>query len=396
VHLSGLRRRRTAAGACAAALVAALALTACSDSAVDPNEGSAGSAGPGSQAASRYATPLKGICPDTVTVQTGWWPEVSMGFTFQLLGPNPTVDEKRNRVTGPLGGTGVTLDIRAGGPAVGFQPVSAVLAAHDDILFGYVGTDEAVQLSGKQPTVAVFAPYEKTPLAFLWGEQSWNFADVAAVGRSGETVLGSENSAFLDVFTREGLLNAARVDATYQGGPDRFVAADGKIVQEGFVTNEPYRLEHDVPEWGKPVKYLLLADEFPIYQAALSVRQDKRTAESDCLSKLVPLFQQAQRDYVNDPGPTNKLLLKAVDTLDTGGFGLSAGLLEEGNRKQRELGLIADGRDGALGSFDADRVRKLIDRLTPVFTTRGSAPKPGLAPRDVVTNEFLDTSISLR
>jgi hypothetical protein len=381
-----------AAGACAAAL--ALASAACSDSGDEPGGGA--SAGTGPAAASRYTTPLKGICPDTVVVQTSWWPDVSHGYTYQLLGPDPAVEKKANRVVGPLGGTGVRLEIRAGGPAVSFQPVSSILAQRDDTLLGYVDTDEAVQNSKSQPTVAVFAPSEKNPLVFLWGDPAWDFTDVAAIGRSGAPVLVTEGDVYPEVFEREGLLDASKVDTSYQGSPDRFVAADGKIVQVGFVTNEPYRLLHDVKEWGKPVEYLLLAGEYPVYASALSIRRDKLEGSRACLSKLVPLFQRAQRDYQTDPGAANKLMLKAAGTLDTGGYGLSPGLLADGNAKQKDLGLVADGRDGVLGSFDTTRVRQLIGRLAPVFEARGTAPKPGLTPADLVTNDFLDPSVSLR
>jgi hypothetical protein len=333
-----------------------------------------------------------------VVVQTNWWPGISKRFLFQLLGPDPTIDKGNNRITGQLGSTGVRLEIRAGGPAVGFQPVPSLLAQDDSILLGEVDTDEAIQSSGSQPTIAVFASYEKSPLALLWGNPAWGFTSVADIGRSGVPVLvpasGSGNLA-ISVFEHEGLLDTSQVDNSYQGSPDRFVAADGKIVQAAFVINEPYQLEHDVQAWGKPVEYLLLHDEYPVYKNALAIRRDKLGANSACLSKLVPLFQQAQRDDLVDPGPTNQLLLKVVDTLDTRGFGVSPGLLAYGNAKQKELRLIANGSDSVLGSFDTTRIRKLIGRLAPVFEDRGTAPKPGLSPADLVTNEFLDMSISL-
>jgi hypothetical protein len=82
--------------------------------------------------------------------------------------------------------------------------------------------------------------------------------------------------------------------------------------------------------------------------------------------------------------------------MNTSGFGLSPGLLAYGNARQRALGLIANGSDGVLGSFDTTRVQKLLGRLTPVFEAKGTRPKPGLVPADLVTNEFLDRSISLR
>jgi hypothetical protein len=345
---------------------------------------------------SRYSTPLKGICPDRVVVQTSWWPQPDDGFLYQLLGPNPTIDKGKNRVSGPLGGTGVTLEIRSGGPAVSFQPVASLLAQDDSVLLGSVSTDDAIGASATQPTVAVFAPYENSPLALLWGDPSWTFTSVPDIRRSGATVLAPEGFAWPAVFAREGLLAGSQIDTSYQGTPDRFVAADGRIVQVGYVTNETYRFEHDVTAWGKPVKYLLLDDVYPVYQSPLAVRQDKLAANRACLSKLVPLFQQAQRDYIADPGSTNQLLLKVVGTLNTSGFGLSAGLVAYANTQQRELGLIANGSDGVLGSFDTARVQKLIGRLVPVFEAKGTKPKPGLAPADLVTNEFLDRSIAMK
>jgi hypothetical protein len=66
--MSRSRRRGAVAAACVAAL-AALA-TACSD----PDGGPDGPA-PAAGSASRYAPPLKGVCPDPVVVQRNWWPD---------------------------------------------------------------------------------------------------------------------------------------------------------------------------------------------------------------------------------------------------------------------------------------------------------------------------------
>ena len=391
MHAFRPRRPWLVAGVCGIAL--ALGLGACSDSG-DGAQDAPSTAATGA-AASRYTTPLAGICPDRVVVQAAWWPEVDDGYLYQLLGPDPTIDKGRNRIVGKLGGTGVELEIRAGGPAVSFQPNSSLMAQDDDILAGVLALDESIQQSGSQPTVAVFAAYEKSPLAFIWGDPALNFTSIADIGRTDVTVLSSSSAAYKDVFTRQGLLKSSQIDSSYQGDPARFVAADGKIVQQAFITNEPYRLEHDVQAWGKPVKYLLLDKEYPVYMSVLSVRADKLAANRGCLGKLVPLFQQAQRDYLTDPGPTNKLLLHTVESLNTSGFGLSAGLVADGSAKQKSLGLIANGPDGVLGSFDTARVQKLIGQLTPVFEAQSTKPKAGLAPSDLVTNEFLDTSLSL-
>src|SRR4030095_13952320 len=90
----------------------------------------AGAATTGSGAATTAAsggdaTSLKGVCPDTVIVQTDWNPEAEHGGLYQLVGPNPEVDTNTKAVTGELtasGGvdTGVKIEVRVGGPAIGF------------------------------------------------------------------------------------------------------------------------------------------------------------------------------------------------------------------------------------------------------------------------------------
>nr|MDT0663622.1 hypothetical protein [Micromonospora sp. DSM 115978] len=258
-----------------------------------------------------------------------------------------------------------------------------------------VATDEAVATSGRFPTVAVFSAVERSPLAFLWGDPAWEFASVADVGRSDATVLASDEP-YLDVLLSDGVFQPAQVDTSYTGDVSRFVAEDGAIVQVGFVTDEPYRLEHDIEQWAEPVEYLLLGDEYPGYANVLAVRQDKLEASSECLAAVVPLFQQAMVDYQADPSPTNDLMIEVTASFDTAGYELSTGLLDDANAKQRDLGLVADGPDGVLGSFDPTRVQELIDKLTPVLTDAGSPPLPGLTPGDVLTSEFIDPSISLK
>src|SRR5919198_2629390 len=204
------------------------------------------------------STSLKGTCPDTIVVQTNWWPEPDHGFLYQLVGPNGTIDTNKNTYSGPLGSTDVNVEIRAGGPAIGFQLVTAHMHQDDNILLGMLGTDEQIGSSANQPTIAVFAWYAKNPQIFFWGNPDWNFASSAEIGRSGATVLAFSGAPFVDVLEGKGQLNKSQVDNSYTGDPARFVAADGNIVSQGFVTAEPYIYEHEVQGWMKPVKFLLL------------------------------------------------------------------------------------------------------------------------------------------
>jgi hypothetical protein len=86
--------------------------------------------------------PLAGVCPDPVVVQTDWFPEAEYGAYFEMLGDAPQFDTNVKKATAPLvdGGapTGVGLEIRYGGAAIGFQQVSAQLYADKAITLGLV------------------------------------------------------------------------------------------------------------------------------------------------------------------------------------------------------------------------------------------------------------------
>ena len=345
-------------------------------------------------AAPAAAGSLKGVCPDTVVFQTNWWPEPDHGFLYQLIGPNGTIDTNKNAYIGPLGNTGVNAEVRAGGPAIGFQQVSAQMYSDDSILLGMIGTDEQVGNSAGQPTKAVFAWYAKNPQIFFWGNPEWNFQSVSDIKANGATVLAFSGAAYLDVMEGKGVLDKNQVDTSYTGDPSRFVAADGNIVSQGFVTSEPYIYEHEVQGWMKPVKFLLLDKEVPIYQDTMAIRSDKLDAARPCLQKLVPLMQRAATDYIKNPGPINGVIVDYTAKIK-GGTQISAAGAVDAVQKMVSLGIVGNGSDGVYGSYDDARVQSQIADYGAVFAARGKAPKPGLQPSDLVTNEFLDKSIKL-
>ncbi|MFM7262380.1 MAG: ABC transporter substrate-binding protein, partial [Acidimicrobiales bacterium] len=63
--------------------------------------------------------------------------------------------------------------------------------------------------------------------------------------------------------------------------------------------------------------------------------------------------------------------------------------------KQLSDGIVANSPDGTLGSFDTDRVTSFIGTAVPIFAKGGTKTKEGLAAGDLVTNEFIDPSITL-
>src|SRR5262249_49742606 len=157
--------------------------------------------------------------------------------------------------------------------------------------------------------MSIFTAYDIGPQILMWDPAVYpNVKTIDDVKASGAKVLYFEGAAFMDYLLATGKLNAGQVDGSYDGSPGRFVA-EKKLVQQGFATNEVYKYEHDIAEWMKPVQFLLVHDTgFDIYQSAMSVKPATVTKYKDCLTKLVPMFQQALVDYVKNPQPINDKL----------------------------------------------------------------------------------------
>ena len=340
-------------------------------------------------------------CPATVVIQTDWNPESEHGGLYQMLGANPSIDASRKRVSGPLvdstgASTGVNLEVRSGGPAIGFQTVTSQLYADPTITLGYVQTDEAAQLSSKQPTIGIMAPLDKSPLMIMWDPKTYpDVKTVADLGKAGTKIRFFESSAYMAYLTGAGILTTAQVDGSYDGTPANFVAAAGKDAQQGFASAEPYIYEKEVPQWGKPVSFQLINDAgYPYYQSVIAAKADTVPTLTNCFTKLVPIMQKAQVDYMAKPQPVNTLVLDLVKQFDTG-WVYSQGVADFSVKQQLDLKLVSNGSNAYIGDFDLDRVQKTIDIDTPIFASQSTPVKAGLKAADLVTNQFIDKTIGL-
>jgi len=345
---------------------------------------------------------LKGVCPDTVTVQTDWNPEAEHGHLYQMIGPGYTVNADKKSVVGSLvdskgNDTGVKLEVRSGGPAIGFQTVSAQMYLDDKITLGYIYTDEGVQFSKSQPTIAVFAPFEKNPQMIMWDPATYpDVNTIADLGKKNATIQYFGGGAYMeDYLIPTGVLKKEQTDGSYDGTPAKFVASGGKLAQQGFASAEPYIYKNEVKQWGKDVKFQLIHDTgYPIYSQAISVRAADKDKLAPCLKKLVPIMQQATVNYIKDPANTNKLILELVTKFNNG-WVYSQGVADYSVKTMKDLGLVANGPDKTLGNMEESRVQKIIDIVGPAVNSSGKPIKDGLKPADMITNEFIDSSIGL-
>jgi hypothetical protein len=379
-------KRNILLAAPAAALVLAVTAACGGGSSSGSATSPAGSASPGGELAAAG-------CPSTLGIQLSWYPEAEYGGMYNIIGPDGDFDSKTGVYSGEVGG--VKVEVRAGGPLTGNQQVTTQLYTDDSLFIGLLASDESIQNSAKQPTRAVMNYFDKDPQVLVYDPSTYNFSSIADIGKTKASVLYFEGSTYMDYLVGSGMIQKSQLNGSYGGGPDTFVAAEGKDVQSGLITSEPYNFENTYRAWKKPVGSLLVYDAgYQNYASELAMVPDKITKYSDCLKKFVPLAQKATADYLAAPtaidtkidGWTDELKAPTVTTPGLDAYAVAT-------IKQRKL--ITNDAAGTLGNFDPARMQKMIDILTPIFTKQGKNVKAGLTPADLYTNEFVDKSIGL-
>jgi len=363
--------------------------------------GAADATGPGAFAKAHYTTDLSKDCPNPLIIQKDWLAEAEHAALYELIGAGGTM--KQYDYSGPLGSTGITLEILDGGPGLGdgiTQPASLYagnLVQNKTPTLAYVGTDDAVQFSKKYPVTAVVAPLAKAPTVLFYDPAVYpsinSIQDI--IDSNAKIYVTALTESYVQYLIGKGVPQS-RFITGYAGDKEKFVTSGGKILNQGYVSNEIYSFEHETPTWNKPLKYVLLDDlGYKPYPSALSIRTDKLQSLAPCLKKLVPLIQHAEIDYSKDPTEINTLLTKINPKYTAAFWFTSKGLNDAAVAAMKQSGVIADQPDG-FGSIDQTRMQTLIDILKPIFAKEGiDTYKTDVTPSDVTTNEFIDPSIKL-
>jgi hypothetical protein len=343
------------------------------------------------------AVDLSSVCPSPIVIQTDWFPESEHGALYAMVGEGAEIDADKKIVSGPLvthggGETGVNIEIRTGGPAVGFQQVVSIMAQDDNVTFGYVATDEAIENYTDNPTTAFVAPLEINPQIIMWDPATYpdvtSIADLAtAKDGDGVIIRYFETGAYMQYLLSSGQVTEGQLDGSYDGGPAVFIAEDGGIAQQGFASAEPYNYENVFEDWAKPVDFELIHDAgWQAYAAPLAVLDSKKDELADCMAAFTPIVQAATVGYYAAPDTANALIIQAVN--DYADFWVyDEGLANSSVAAQIELGLAGNGPDDIAGNFDEDRLTNFIEIAGPVFGTEG------LTPADLMTNEYIDSTI---
>jgi len=334
------------------------------------------------------------VCPSNMVIQTDWWPELEHGGTYNLVGPDGTADAENFIFSGPIqeqyavGGV-ETVEVRAGGDAVGFVPGSSLLASDDDIIFAFINVSDIMKEAGEVPMIAVAKTLDLDPQMIMWDPTQNPVATPEDIAAAGAQVLHFDGVAYIDYMIAQGYMTAEQSNPSYGGAPDQWVAEGGNFFQQGFATNEVYKYENEI-EWkdGAPadVDFYTVGDlGVPNYPAALTIRADRLDELTPCLEVFVPAMQQAWVDFLAEPKPMMDALISIAETYDTY-WTLSEGLNEAGIAVLEEEGIGANSPDGTYCSFDMERIQTLADIFGPIYEADGVVLVDDLTA--VVTNDF--------
>lgn len=336
---------------------------------------------------------LADVCPAKIVIQTDWFPESEHGGIFELLGDDAVASKDTGAVVGSLNyhgsDTGVDLEIRAGGPFLQV-PVVTQMFQDNAITLGFVGTDVAIKTHADTPTLAVISPLNKNPQVILWDATKHpNAKTIADISKEVSTVYVYGDPSWMRYLNGIGAFTAKQVDSNYQGN---LLLATEDAAHQGFATSEPYK--YSVLDSGAiSVGYELIHDTgWTSYPQSLSIRADRLEELSPCLTKLVPILQQAQIDYINAPERANAIIITTTVAYDSW-WSQSEGDTANGAQSQKDLGIIGNGETPTFGDTEEARVTDFIAKALPIFREQGLDVSDVVA-SDLATNQFIDSSIT--
>ena len=336
---------------------------------------------------------LADVCPATIVIQTDWFPESEHGGLYQLMGDDAIASKDSGAVVGSLvvngQSTGVNLEIRAGGPFLE-SPVVTEMYQDNAITFGYVGTDVAITRYTDAPTLAVFNALNINPQVLLWDATKHPGAKtIADAAKTIKSFYVYGDPAWMRYFEAQGLIQKDQVDSNYKGN---LLLSTEDAAHQGFATSEPYKYAN-LESGAITTGYQLIHDAgWNSYAQNLAIRKDRLEELRPCLENIVPIFQQAQLDYIADPTRANAIILTTVAAYDSW-WTQSDGDVANGAGSQKEMGIVGNGDTQTFGDLEEARVNDFIAKATPILREQG-LEIADITASDITDNAFLDSSIT--
>ena len=342
---------------------------------------------------SQRAGSLADVCSPTVAIQSDWYPQAEHGGIYELLGSDYVVDATAGTTTGPLVvngvDSGVDLQIRAGGPFIE-SPVVTEMFLDDTIMFGYVGTDVAISRYAEAPTLAVFNALTINPQIILWNaDKHPQVSTIAEIAGAVAAVSVFGDRPYMRYLVAQGVVPPEKVDTNYKGN---LLLATDNIAHQGFATSEPYRYR-TLESGAITTAYQLVHDAgWTSYPQNLAINKLRLEELRPCLAALVPILQQAQINFVDNPERTIATIVDVVTQLNTS-WSQTSELARYAVDTMQQLDLVGNGTTPTFGDFESPRIDDFIALATPILREQGLTI-PDIQASDLATNEFLDTAIT--
>ena len=295
---------------------------------------------------------------------TDWRAEAEQGGFYEAL------------ANGEYAKRGLQVTIVSGGPGVNVPQLIASGAVEMGI-----GSNSFIvmNLAAEQvPVKAVAAFMQKDPQVLIAHPDAGikTLADM-----KGHPILLSDasvTSIWLWMKAKFGFSNSQVRKYTFNNGP---FLADTRIVQQGYVTSEPYTIEKEGHI--KPLVFLLADAGYPGYGGLVLASEKLITSKPAVVKAFVEASAVGWRDYLfGDPGPGDALILKnnpemTEDVLTQARDKLrSYGIIASGDAAGGELGVMTDQRWATIfkAATETGVYPKATD-LRPAYALGFTAPR---------------------
>jgi NitT/TauT family transport system substrate-binding protein len=260
------------------------------------------------------------LAADRFVFLTNWYAEAEHGGFYQAV------------ATGLYARQGLDVQIRMGGPQVNILQLMA--AGQADCVMGSNDLQAVLARQSGVPIVTVAALFQKDPEVLIAHEDVKSLEDMRS-----RTILISSASyqgTWPWLKARYGFRDSQARPYTFNIQP--FVAG-GNVVQEGYVTSEPYALE----KAGVRINTFLLSDYgYPAYSTTIACMEDTLKRRHQAVAGFVRASAEGWKSYLADPAPGNALIKRDNPSMTDDQLAASV-------RKIRESGLVTSGDAARLG-----------------------------------------------
>ena len=298
---------------------------------------------------------LPALAQEKFVYMTNWFAEAEHGGFYQAI------------ATGIYKKAGLDVTVKMGGPQVNILQLMA--AGQADCVMGSSDLQMIQTRESGVPVVTVAAFFQKDPQVLIAHDDVKSFEEM-----KGKTILigaGARQGYWPWLKAKYGLTDEQTRPYTFNVQP--FVA-DKNLVQQGYVTSEPYAIE----KAGVKAKAFLFGDfGFPAYATTVSCMDKTVKDRKAAVAAFVKASAEGWKSYLADPAPGNALIKKDNPAMTDDQLAYSVAKLKEtglvggGDAARLGIGVMTEPRLKA--SYDFLVSAKLIDpakvELSKTYTT---------------------------